>query len=177
MPPRYFPLACSELGEDWASSPRDLFFTYEEKITTNGSTSSEMTYFGEGPNAGADYSDSQYGNLSTSEFVKGCRQQCISLGKLRRRRCKKIVRHEKSVVLLLGKLRRRVSLPRLHAHRPERDVYHVPAEARVRLLRQRSELVLVGVGRLRGHWFCAQTSRSRNKGRTARQTRVFRLRH
>ena len=80
MPPRYFPLACSELGEDWASSPRDLFFTYEEKITTNGSTSSEMTYFGEGPNAGADYSDSQYGNLSTSEFVKGCRQQCISLG-------------------------------------------------------------------------------------------------
>lgn len=81
IPPRYFPLSCSELGQDWVSASRELFFTYEEKILLDVTDpiNSEDFYEGNGTYASMYRYDDAFKHFTLEEFVDQCRQTCVFL--------------------------------------------------------------------------------------------------
>lgn len=81
IPPRYFPLSCSELGPDWVSASRELFFTYEEKILLDVADpiSSEDFYESNGTYATMYRFDDAFKDFTLDDFVEQCRQTCVFL--------------------------------------------------------------------------------------------------
>lgn len=81
IPPRYFPTACAELGGDWKSSSRNLWFAYEEKFLLDPSDleSSEAIYVGEGTYASLDKNSEVFADVTLDHFVEVCRRTCIDV--------------------------------------------------------------------------------------------------
>lgn len=82
IPPRYFPLSCSELGGAWENAYRDLWFLYEEKFFLNATDleGSEGFYAGNGTYASFDRSDDIFKDTTLDNFTETCRRACIDIG-------------------------------------------------------------------------------------------------